>query len=161
MLCIAAALFHKPGLTGISGLGPVHAHLATLVGGGAALAFGVALMASGLSSSSVGTYAGQIVMAGFMNWRIPLLARRALTMLPSLMILALAVNTSQALVYSQIILSFGIPFALIPLLLITRDPGTMTDMPNRRLTSTLMLLTTVIITGLNLYLLYDVTIGKI
>ena len=135
--------------------GPVHAHLATLAGGGAALAFGVALMASGLSSSSVGTYAGQIVMAGFMNWRIPLLARRALTMAPSLIILALAVNTSQALVCSQIILSFGIPFALIPLLLITRDPATMTDMPNRRLTSTLMLLVTVIITGLNLYLLYD------
>ena len=112
-------------------------------------------MASGLSSSSVGTYAGQVVMAGFMNWRIPLLARRALTMLPSLIILALAVNTSQALVYSQIVLSFGIPFALIPLLLITRDPAAMTDMPNRRLTSTLMLLTTIIITGLNLYLLYD------
>jgi len=67
MLCIAAALFHQPGLTGISDLGPIHQHLSTLVGGGAALAFGVALMASGLSSSSVGTYAGQIVMAGFMN----------------------------------------------------------------------------------------------
>jgi len=159
MLCIAAALFHKPGLTGISDLGPVHTHLTTLAGGGAALAFGVALMASGLSSSSVGTYAGQIVMAGFMNWRIPLLARRALTMLPSLIILALAVNTSQALVYSQIILSFGIPFALIPLLLITRDPQTMTDMVNRRLTSTLMLLTTIIITGLNLYLLCDTLTG--
>ena len=155
MLCIAAALFHRPGLTGTSDLGPVHAHLATLAGGGAALAFGVALMASGLSSSSVGTYAGQVVMAGFMNWRIPLLARRALTMAPSLLVLALAVNTSQALVFSQIVLSFGIPFALIPLLLITRDPAVMTDMPNRHLTSALMLATTVIITGLNLYLLYD------
>ena len=111
-------------------------------------------MASGLSSSSVGTYAGQIVMAGFMNWRIPLPARRALTMTPSLIILALAVNPSQALVCSQIILSFGIPFALIPLLLITRDPATMTGMPSRRLTGTLMLLVTVIITGLNLDLLY-------
>jgi manganese transport protein len=118
-------------------------------------------MASGLSSSSVGTYAGQIVMAGFMNWRIPLLARRALTMTPSLIVLALAVNTSQALVYSQVILSFGIPFALIPLLLITRDPRIMTGMPNRHLTSTLMLLTTAIITGLNLYLLYHAAIGQI
>ena len=159
MLCIAAALFHKPRLTGISDLGPIHAHLATLAGGGAALAFGVALMASGLSSSSVGTYAGQIVMAGFMNWRIPLLARRALTMLPSLVILALAVNTTQALVYSQVVLSFGIPFALIPLLLITRDHQTMTNMVNRRLTSALMLLTTIIITGLNLYLLYGALSG--
>ena len=137
----------------------IHDHLATLIGGGAALAFGIALIASGLSSSSVGTYAGQVVMAGFMNWRIPLLARRALTMLPSLIVLALAVNTTQALVYSQIVLSFGIPFALIPLLLITRTRETMTDMVNRRLTSTLMLLTTVIITGLNLYLLYDALTG--
>ena len=161
MLCIAAALFHKPGLTGISDLGPIHAHLATLAGGGAALAFGIALMASGLSSSSVGTYAGQIIMAGFINRRIPLLARRALTMTPSLILLTLAVNPSQALVYSQIILSFGIPFALIPLLLITRDPATMTGMPNRRLTSTLMLLATVIITGLNLYLLYHAAISRL
>ena len=160
MLCIAAALFHRPGLTGVSDLGPIHAHLDALIGGGAALAFGIALMASGLSSSSVGTYAGQIVMAGFMNWRIPLLVRRGLTMLPSLVILALAVNTSQALVYSQIVLSFGIPFALVPLLLITRDQDVMADMTNRRLTNTLMYLITVIITGLNLYLLYE-TIARL
>ena len=159
MLCIAAALFNRRGLTGISQLGSVHAHLATLVGGGAALAFGVALMASGLSSSSVGTYAGQVVMAGFMNWRIPLLARRALTMAPSLIILALAVNTSQALVLSQIVLSFGIPFALIPLLLITRDRITMADMPNRALTTTLMTTTTAIVTGLNADLLYTALRG--
>ena len=154
MLCIAAALFHKPGLT-ISDLGPIHDHLATVIGGGAALAFGIALIASGLSSSSVGTYAGQVVMAGFMNWRIPLFARRALTMLPALIVIGLAVNTTQALIYSQIVLSFGIPFALIPLLLITRTPETMTDMVNRRLTSALMLLITVVITTLNLFLLYD------
>jgi Natural resistance-associated macrophage protein len=98
MLCVAAALFHKPGLTGISDLDAVHRQLGTLVGGGAALAFGVALMASGLSSCSVGTYAGQIIMAGFMNWRVPLAARRLVTMLPSLIILALAVNTTKALV---------------------------------------------------------------
>jgi manganese transport protein len=95
-----------------------------------------------------------------MNWRIPLLLRRGLTMLPSLIILALAVNTSQALVYSQIVLSFGIPCALIPLLLITRDRDLMADMTNRRVTSALMLLITVIITGLNLYLLYD-TIARL
>jgi manganese transport protein len=154
MLCIAAALFHKPGLTGINGLGPIHAQLGTLIGGGAALAFGVALMASGLSSSSVGTYAGQVVMAGFMNWRIPLLLRRGLTMLPSLIVLALAVDPSQALVYSQIVLSFGIPFALLPLLLITRDRKMMGDMASHRPVSALLLLITVIITGLNVYLLY-------
>ena len=159
MLCIAASLFHKPGLSTISELGPIHAHLGTLVGGGAALAFGVALMASGFSSSSVGTYAGQIVMAGFMDWKIPLFLRRALTMIPSLLILGLAVNTSQALVFSQIMLSFGIPFALVPLLLITRRADLMRDMPNRRLTNAAMTLITVIITGLNLYLVYDTVAG--
>jgi manganese transport protein len=159
MLCIAAALFHKPGLTGISDLGPIHDHLATMVGGGAALAFGIALMASGFSSSSVGTYAGQVVMAGFTNWRIPLLLRRALTMLPSLIILALAVNTSQALVYSQIVLSFGIPFALVPLLLITQDRRVMAEMTNRRLTTVLMAATTLIVAGLNVYLVVEALRG--
>jgi manganese transport protein len=93
-------------------------------------------------------------MAGFMNWRIPLFARRTLTMLPALIVIGSAVNTTQALIYSQIVLSFGIPFALIPLLLITRTRETMTDMVNRRLTSALMLLITVVITTLNLFLLY-------
>jgi manganese transport protein len=155
MLCIAAALFHKPGLTSITDLGSIHDHLDSLVGGGAALGFGIALMASGFSSSSVATYAGQVVMAGFMDWRIPILLRRVLTMLPSLVILALAVNTTQALIYSQIVLSFGIPFALVPLLLVTRDGRVMRDMTNRRITTTLMLLIVVIITSLNIYLLYD------
>ena len=100
-------------------------------------------------------------MAGFMNWGIPLFARRALTMLPALVVLGLAANTTQALIYSQIVLSFGIPFALIPLLLITRNRQTMTDMVNRRLTTILMLLITVIITTLNLYLLYDTLTGLI
>jgi manganese transport protein len=155
MLCIAAALFHRAGLTGVSDLEPIHAHLNTLIGGGAALAFAVALMASGLSSSGVGTYSGQVVMAGFMNWRIPLPVRRGLTMLPSLVVLALAVNISQALIYSQIVLSFGIPFALVPLLLVTRDRALMKDMTNRRVTSLLMLTVTIVITGLNGYLILD------
>jgi manganese transport protein len=159
MLCIAAALFHKPGQAGVGDLGAIHTQLGVLLGGGAALAFGIALMASGLSSSSVGTYAGQIVMAGFMNWRISLLLRRGLTMLPSLVVLALAVNTSQALVLSQIVLSFGIPCALVPLLLVTRDRRVMSDMTNRRLTNAAMLLITIIISGLNTYLLYNTLSG--
>ena len=76
MLCIAAGLFHRLGLTRVTSLGSIHSDLATMVGGLTALAFGVALMASGFSSSSVGTYAGQVVMAGFMGWHIPLLVRR-------------------------------------------------------------------------------------
>ena len=131
----------------------VHRQLGTLAGGGAALAFAVALMASGLSSSSVGTYAGQVIMGGFTSWRVPVAARRVVTMLPSLIVLAVAANPSEALVYSQVVLSFGIPFALVPLLLVSRDRAVMTDMANTRLTSGLMLLTTVIITALTLCLL--------
>lgn len=159
MLGVAAALFHKPGLIGVSDFGAVYTHLDRLAGNGAALAFGIALIASGFSSSSVGTYAGQIVMAGFMGWRIPLLLRRTLTMAPSLVILALAVNTSHALVFSQIVLCFGIPFALIPLLIITRDTRIMRDMTNRRVTTILMLLIALTVTGLNLYLVFDAVRG--
>jgi manganese transport protein len=155
MLCIAAALFNRAGLTGVSDLGTVHGHLAAMIGGGAALAFGVALIASGLSSSSVGTYAGQVVMAGFMGWRFPLFARRALTMVPSLLVLALASNPTEALVYSQVVLSFGIPFALVPLILLTSNREVMGDMVNRIATSAVMWLVTAIIASLNAYLLFN------
>jgi manganese transport protein len=155
MLSVAAALFHRPGLTGVSELGSIYYHLGALVGRNAQLAFGIALLASGVSSSTVGTYAGQVVMAGFVNSRIPLVLRRALTMLPSLIVLSLAVNTSQALIYSQVFLSFGIPFALIPLFLITRDSRVMHDMTNRRITTVLMFLVILIVTSLNASLLYN------
>ena len=161
MLCIAAALFHLPGLARLDELGPIDARLGSVAGGGASLAFGVALLASGLSSSTVGTYAGQVVMAGFTRWHISLTARRALTMLPSLLVLALAVNTTQVLVYSQVVLSFGIPFAVIPLLLVTRDRAIMADMANRRSTSALMALTATVIVGLNLYLLGSAISGTL
>jgi manganese transport protein len=159
MLCIAAALLHKPGLTGVNDLGSIFDYLGAHVSYGTQLAFGVALLAAGISSASVGTYAGQVVMAGFVNRRIPLLLRRALTMLPSLLILALAVNTTQALVYSQVVLSFGIPFALVPLLLVTRDSHVMRDMTNRGMTTILVSLVILIVTGLNLYLVYRVVRG--
>ena len=157
MLCIAAALLYRPGSPATADLDSIHAQLATLVGGGAALAFGIALLASGFSSSSVGTYAGQIVMAGFINRRIPIVVRRALTVLPSLVVLALAVNPSRTLVYSQIVLSFGIPFALVPLVIVTRDRRIMKDMVNRRSTTGLLVGIAVLISTLNAYLLFDAT----
>jgi manganese transport protein len=161
MLCVAAALFHRPGLTGITQLQAVRVHLETLVGGGAALAFGVALIASGLSSSSVGTYAGQVVMAGFMNWRFPLYLRRLVTILPSLLVLAFAGNTTDALVYSQIVLSFAIPFALVPLTLLTSRRDVMGTGTNRAITSWLLGASTVAITVLNAYLLWEAAKGLI
>jgi manganese transport protein len=159
MLCIAAALFNVPGLNQIDDLILIHGELGTLVGGGAALAFGVALMASGFSSSSVGTYAGQVVMSGFMGWRIPLTVRRLVTMAPALLVLAIGVNTTEALVYSQIVLSFGIPFALVPLIVITRDKAVMGDLVNRPVTTLTVSIFAAIISALNVFLLYDAFSG--
>ena len=134
MLALFAKLLHTPALSGVSTIQGAHAQLAHLVGGGAALAFAVALLASGASSSSVGTYAGQVVMAGFIHVRVPLLARRAVTMLPALAVLALGVSPTGALVLSQVVLSFGIPFALIPLVMLTSNREVMGVHVNRRAT---------------------------
>jgi manganese transport protein len=124
-----------------------------MVGGGAALAFAVALLASGLSSSSVGTYAGQVVMQGFIGRRIPLFARRAVTMLPALVVLAAALPVTSSLIISQVVLSFGIPFALVPLVVLTGRRDVMGALVNRRLTTVLAAAVAVLITALNGYLL--------
>jgi manganese transport protein len=153
MLCVAAVL--PSGAAPSGDLGSVHSAL-ELVGKGCALAFGVALILSGFASSSVGTYAGQVVMSGFINRRIPLLARRLVTMLPSLVVLGSAADPSQALVYSQVVLSFGIPFALVPLVLVSRDRTTMGVMANRPMTTALLALVAAVITAMNLYLVYRV-----
>jgi manganese transport protein len=121
MLAVAAKMLHGSGHDAVSSIGAAHAAFGSLVGGGAALAFAIALLASGASSSSVGTYAGQVVMSGFVGLRIPLLVRRALTMAPAIVILAIGVDPTSALVLSQVVLSFGIPFALIPLVLLTSN----------------------------------------
>ncbi len=116
MLFVAASLFGRPGgHAGAESIQAAHLGLGRLVGGGAALAFAVALLASGLSSSSVGTYAGQVVMQGFIGRRIPLFLRRGMTMAPALIVLGLGLPTTGSLVISQVVLSFGIPFALVPL----------------------------------------------
>jgi len=155
MLCVAAALLHKPGLVSPPGLVAVHVQLGRVAGGAAALAFAAALMASGLSSSAVGTYAGQVIMAGFMNWRIPLFARRALTMVPSLVVLAVGTDVGRALIYSQVALSFGIPFALIPLILIARDRVSLGVTVSNRATTVLLTAVTLLVTSLNFFLLFQ------
>jgi manganese transport protein len=119
MLAVAAKLFHTPALSGLSTIQQAHTQIGHLVGGLAALAFAVALLASGASSSSVGTYAGQVVMAGFINFQIPLALRRAITMIPALAVLAFGINPTSVLVLSQVVLSFGIPLALVPLVILT------------------------------------------
>ncbi len=125
MLIVAAAAFHSRGLTDVVDLEEVHALLGPILGSSAPVLFALALLASGLSSSSVGTLAGQVIMEGFIHRRIPLWLRRGITMAPAIAIIAIGVNPTRALIISQVILSFGIPFALIPLILASRDRGLM------------------------------------
>ena len=159
MLLIAASLFHRTGNTGIDSIEAAHAGLGQLVGGGAALMFAVALLASGLSSSSVGTYAGQVVMQGFINLRIPLLLRRGVTMLPALTVLALGLPATDSLVISQVVLSFGIPFALVPLILLTRRTDVMGALVNRPRTTVAAGIIAILIISLNVYLVRATFVG--
>jgi manganese transport protein len=154
MLVVAASLFHNtPFFASDDAIQSAHDGLGRMVGGGAALAFAVALLASGLSSSSVGTYAGQIVMQGFIRRRIPLFVRRAVTMTPALIVLALGLPPTDSLVISQVVLSFGIPFALVPLVLLTRRRDIMGVFVNHRLTTLTAGVVAVLIIALNAYLL--------
>jgi manganese transport protein len=159
MLVLAAELFHGSGKTGIDSIEGAHAGLSALLGGGAALAFAVALLASGLSSSSVGTYAGQVVMQGFIAYRIPLFLRRAVTMAPALVVLGIGVNTTDTLVISQVVLSFGIPFALVPMILLTRRRDLMGALVNRRVTTVLASIVAGLIIGLNGFLIQQTLFG--
>ena len=134
-------------------LGGAHAGFGAAVDGSAALLFALALLASGFAASGVGTYAGQVIMQGFLRLSVPLLARRALTLAPALVVLGLGVEPTGALVLSQVVLSFGIPFALVPLLLLTRRGDVMGELVNRRSTTIWAALVTAVIIGLNVLLL--------
>jgi manganese transport protein len=155
MLFVAAAVFGGGrGGEVVDSIEAAHAGLGRLAGGGAALAFAVALLASGLSSSSVGTYAGQVVMQGFIRRRVPLFLRRGLTMLPALAVLGLGLPTTPTMVASQIVLSFGIPFALVPLLVLTSQRSVMGSFVNRPATIAVTTIVAAAIVGLNGYVLY-------
>jgi len=159
MLIIAASLFHGAGLTGVDDIPGAHAAFGSLAGRDAALAFALALLMSGLASSSVGTYAGQVVMQGFIARTIPLLLRRLVTMAPALVVLAIGLNPTKSLVISQVVLSFGIPFALIPLVMLTRRRDLMGDLVNRRSTTALASVVAALIVALNMFLLYRTFFG--
>ena len=159
MLIMAAALFYTSGVTDVGDIDVAFEQLGMQVGSTSAILFGVALLASGFSSSSVGTMAGQVVMQGFINRRIPLWLRRLITMTPALIILAIGVNASYALVISQVMLSFGIPFALIPLLIFCRNRGLMGGLVNHRLTTAIATVVVALIVTLNVFLLYQTFLG--
>jgi manganese transport protein len=154
MLVVAARLFREAPHHAATIAG-AHAGLADLIGGGAALAFAVALLASGVSSSSVGTLAGQAVMAGFLGRPGPVFLRRAITVAPALVVLAAGVSPTQILLISQVVLSFGIPFALVPLALISRSPKIMGPFAAGPRTAGALWLITAAVTGLNLVLLWQ------
>jgi manganese transport protein len=159
MLIMAAALFHTSGVTDVGDIDVAFEQLGVQVGSTSAILFGVALLASGFSSSSVGTMSGQVVMQGFINRRIPLWLRRLITMTPALIILGIGVNASYALVISQVVLSFGIPFALIPLLIFCRNRGLMGGLVNHRRTTTVATVVVGLIVTLNVFLLYQTFFG--
>jgi manganese transport protein len=150
MLVLAASLLHGSGADTIQ---DAFHGFDRLIGGGAALAFAVALLASGTSSASVGTYAGQVVMQGFINRRVPLFVRRAVTMAPALVVLAIGLEPTTTLVISQVVLSFGIPFALVPLILLTRQADVMGPFANRHATTVAASAVAALIIALNVLLL--------
>jgi manganese transport protein len=155
MLIVAATLFHNSALAGVDTIEGAHAGFKQVVGPAAAIAFGLALLASGFASSSVGTYAGQVVMQGFINRRIPLLLRRLITMTPALVVLALGLDPTKSLVISQVVLSFGIPFALIPLVLLTSKREIMGELVNRKVTTVAAAVVAGMIVALNVFLLWQ------
>ena len=159
MLVVAASLFFDSSLSGTATIEGAYNGFDQLVGGDAALAFALALLASGFASSSVGTYAGQVVMQGFIGRTIPLALRRTITMAPALVILAIGVNPTDALVISQVVLSFGIPFALVPLVLLTRRKDVMGALVNRTVTTVAAALVALLIIALNLFLLVEIVIA--
>jgi manganese transport protein len=156
MMMVAAALFHDSGLTGIDTIEGAFNCFKSLVSNNAATVFGIALLASGFASSSVGTMAGQVVMQGFIRRRIPIFVRRAVTLAPALIVLAVGINPTKALVGSQVVLSFGIPFALVPLLLIARRKDVMGSMVNPPWLTAFAGTLAAMIIGLNVFLLQQV-----
>ena len=160
MLITAAAVFNTRGLSAVGNdLSKVYDALGIYLGSGASAMFGLALLASGLSSSSVGTLAGQVVMQGFVRRQIPVTLRRAITMVPAFVIIALGIDPYRSLVISQVVLSFGIPFALVPLVLFCRNRSLMGNLVNRPLTTALAVVVATVIIGLNLFLLQQTLFG--
>jgi manganese transport protein len=153
MLVTAASTFYKSGLLHVESLELAHKTLSGLLGGASSTLFALALLASGLSSSTVGTLAGQVVMQGFIRRRIPVWTRRLVTMVPALVVIGIGLDPSRTLVLSQVILSFGIPFALIPLVMFTSKRDVMGVLVNERVTTVVASVIAVAISVLNVFLL--------
>jgi manganese transport protein len=160
MLIVAACTFHARGLVNVDAIEKAHLTLQPLLGSAAGTLFAIALLASGLSSSAVGTMAGQIVMQGFMEFRIPLWLRRGVTMAPALLAIGLGVNPTRTLVLSQVVLSLALPFALVPLVVFSSRKRLMGPLVNRPATTVVAAGIATLIVALNLYLLWQTFFGS-
>ena len=156
MLIMAAATFFQKGLTSVGTIEEAYKTLTPLLGTAASWVFAISLLASGLSSSTVGTMSGQVIMQGFVHWQIPVWLRRLLTMIPALVVIGVGLEPTRTLVISQVFLSFGLPFALVPLALFTARSDLMGVLVNRRPTTVAFTLVTLLIIFLNLFLLYQI-----
>jgi manganese transport protein len=159
MLIMAAATFHQAGLVHIASIEEAHRTLEPLLGSSARWIFAVSLLAAGLSSTTVGTMAGQVVMQGFIERHIPIWVRRLVTIGPSMVVIFMGLDPTRTLVISQVVLSFGLPFAVIPLVQFSRRSDLMGDLVNRRLTTAAAVAVAVLIILLNIYLLIQTLWG--
>ena len=159
MLIMAASTFFNNGLTEIGTIEEAHRTLQPLLGSAASWVFAVSLLASGLSSASVGTMAGQVIMQGFLHFHIPAWVRRLVTMVPSLIVIFIGLDPTRTLVISQVVLSFGLPFAVVPLIMFTRRRDIMGTLVNQRITNIAASIAAALIISLNLFLLYQIFFG--
>jgi manganese transport protein len=156
MVAMAAAVFHNGVYNEVADIGTAYRTLIPLLGAGAATVFLVSLLASGLSSSVVGTMAGQVIMQDFVRFRIPLWVRRLVTMIPAFVVVALGVNATQALVLSQVVLSLVLPIPMIALVIFTARRDVMGNFVNRRLTNVAAVAAAIVVLALNAVLLLQV-----
>ena len=160
MLIMAASTFFAGGYQQVGTIEEAHQTLIPLLGSAASWVFAISLLASGLSSSSVGTMAGQVIMQGFLHFHIPAWIRRAVTIFPALLVIFLGFEPTRTLVISQVVLSFGLPFAIIPLVMFTSRKDIMGKLVNRKLTTYLASVVAGVIIALNLFLLYQLIFGR-
>jgi manganese transport protein len=153
MLVMAASTFFEKGLHHVDSLDGAHRTLEPILGPASGALFALALVASGLSSSAVGTLSGQVVMQGFIKRQVPVAVRRLVTMLPAFVVIAAGIDPSRTLVISQVVLSFGIPFALVPLVVFTSRRDIMGPLVNRRSTTVAAVAIAAMIIALNIFLL--------
>ena len=156
MLIMAASTFFKHGMTGVGTLEVAHHTLEPLLGKASSWIFAISLLASGLSSSAVGTMAGQIMMQGFLQRQIPVWIRRLVTIIPSLVVIFIGLDPTRTLVISQVVLSFGLPFAIVPLIMFTSRKNVMGVLVNHPATTALTCVAAALILALNVFLVYQV-----